>query len=284
VADTLSVLLRALSLVLMLQAAGIALFVAIFKRWLAGSSAAIRWLGRWSAMCALVAVMGHFALEAARMAGELSGIGDWSLQRLALTSPGGAAFAMRLLGLFGVAVGLRGEGRGPLTVGVLGAVLTAVAFAVTGHSAVHAERWFLGPLLTAHVLIVAFWFGALTPLYLVSLRQDPHAVGPLVQAFTAAATWLVPGILIAGVALTVALVPGAAAFRQPYGQLLILKFVGFAVLMVLAAMNKWRLGPAISRGDGTALVKFRRSVAAEAWLIVGVLAATAVMTTFFSPD
>jgi putative copper resistance protein D len=62
------------------------------------------------------------------------------------------------------------------------------------------------------------------------------------------------------------------------------KLAGFAVLMGLAALNKWRLGPAISRGDGTALVKFRRSVAAEAWLIVAVLAATAVMTLFFSPD
>jgi putative copper export protein len=280
----LSVVLRAVSLVFMLQSAGIALFLAVFQRWLIGSSEFIRRLGRWSAVCALVAVICHFALEAARMAGELSGIGDWSLQRLALTSSGGAAFGIRLLGLLGVAVGLRGEGRASMTAAVLGAALIALAFPVTGHTAVHAERWLLGMLLTAHVLIVAFWFGALIPLYLVSSRQGPQTVGPLVQAFTAVATWLVPGILLAGLVLTVALVPGVAVFRQPYGQLLIAKLTGFAALMALAALNKWRLGPAISRGDGTALLRFRRSVAAEAWLIVGVLAATAVMTTFFSPE
>jgi putative copper resistance protein D len=282
--DVLSVALRAVSFVFVLQAAGIALFVAMFRHRLSGVGEAIRRLGQWSAWCAVAAVLGHFALEAARMAGELSGVGDLSLQRIALSSPGGAAFGLRLLGLLGVAFGLRGESRAAATVGVLGATLIAATFAITGHTAVHAERWILGALLTAHVLIVAFWFGALLPLYLVSFQPDLREAGDLVQAFSAVATWLVPGILLAGLALAVGLVPGMAVLRQPYGELLVVKLAGFAALMALAAVNKWRLGPAISRGESRAVVGFRRSVAAEAVLIVGVLTVTAVMTTFFSPE
>jgi hypothetical protein len=68
--DILSVALRALSFVFLLQAAGVALFVTILGRLLAGARGAIGRLGRWSALLGLVCVVGHYALEAARMAGE----------------------------------------------------------------------------------------------------------------------------------------------------------------------------------------------------------------------
>jgi copper resistance protein D len=67
-------------------------------------------------------------------------------------------------------------------------------------------------------------------------------------------------------------------------KLLLVKIGGFALLMGLASLNKWRLGPAIARGELPALTAFRRSVATEYTLIAGVLTATTVMTTFFSPD
>ena len=57
----------------------------------------------------------------------------------------------------------------------------------------------------------------------------------------------------------------------------------FAALMGLAALNKWRLGPAISRGDTRALRTLQTSVAIEWGLIVVALIATATLTTYFSP-
>jgi putative copper export protein len=80
------------------------------------------------------------------------------------------------------------------------------------------------------------------------------------------------------------LLPDVAALLQPYGELLIAKVVLFAVLLGLAALNKWRFGPAIERGDTQAARGFRRCVVSEYVLIVAVLSVTAVMTTFFSPE
>ena len=72
---------------------------------------------------------------------------------------------------------------------------------------------------------------------------------------------------------------------QPYGELVIAKVALFAVLLALAAFNKWRFGPALAGdGDLAAGQRFRRMVIAEYVLIVVVLAVTAVMTTFFSPE
>jgi putative copper resistance protein D len=72
--------------------------------------------------------------------------------------------------------------------------------------------------------------------------------------------------------------------NEPYGKLLIAKVVGFALLMGLAAANKWRLGPALALGAVPSARWFHRSVAAEYVLIAAVLTITAVMTSFFSPE
>jgi len=87
----------------------------------------------------------------------------------------------------------------------------------------------------------------------------------------------VPIILLAGIGLTVLLVPNWAVFKQPYGQLLLAKVALFAVLMALATLNKWAFGPACARGRTRA---FKQAVAAEYLLICIVLTITAMMTTF----
>jgi putative copper resistance protein D len=106
----------------------------------------------------------------------------------------------------------------------------------------------------------------------------------VVAVFSAVAFWLVPLILVAGVALAALLLPDFAALRQPYGELLIVKGALFAVLLGCAALNKWRLGPALGSGDLQAGQRFRRVVISEYVIMVVVLAVTAVMTTFFSPE
>jgi putative copper export protein len=281
--DVLSVALRALSFVFLLQAAGVAFFGAIFGRLLGGSGSAIRRLGWWSALLALVCVTGHYVLEAARMAGELTGMWDASLQRVVLSSTNGAAFAFRLMGLSVVALGLRGESTRSVIAAVGGAMMALAAFTLTGHTTTQPERWLTGTLLFVHLLIIAFWFGGLLPLYWVSMRERQDTTAALIASFSAWASWLAPVILLAGAALALRLVPSVEVFTQPYGELLLVKLGGFALLMGLASLNKWRLGPAIAHGELSALRAFRRSLAAEYALIVGVLTATAVMTTFFSP-
>ena len=119
------------------------------------------------------------------------------------------------------------------------------------------------------------------PLYVVASREPPPIATHLIDAFSRVAAWVVPVILVAGVGLTVVLVPNWATFRQPYGELLLAKVALFAVLMALATLNKWTFGPACASGRTRA---FKQAVAAEYVLICGVLAVTAMMTTFFSPE
>ena len=282
--DVISAILRALSFVLLFQAAGVAIFVAMFGRRLASSLVPVRRLGRAAALAAIVLAAGHYALEAARMAGEMSGMWDPTLQGMAWNSPARAALICRLLGLLLIAVGLRhGSGRWTI-VAVGGAVLATGAFTLTGHTSVNVHRTALAALLMLHLLVVAFWFGALGPLYTASWRETPARAADIIERFTAVATWLVPAILLAGIVMAVLLLPNLQALSEPYGELLIAKVVGFAALMGLAAANKWRFGPALVRGPAQSGQWFRRSVVAEYVLIAVILTITAVMTSFFSPE
>jgi putative copper resistance protein D len=282
--DVVSVILRALSFVLLFQAAGVAIFVAVFGRRLASSQVSVRRLGQAAAIAAIVLVAAHYALEAARMAGEMSGMWDPTLQGMAWNSPAGTALICRLLGLLLIAVGLQEASVRWTILAVGGTVLATGAFALTGHTSVNAHRAALAPLLMLHLLVMAFWFGALWPLYVASLRETPARASDIIERFTAVATWLVPVVFLAGIVMAVLLLPNLQALSEPYGELLIAKVVGFAVLMGLAAANKWRLGPALAHGPAQSGRWFRRSVAAEYVLIAAVLAITAVMTSFFSPD
>jgi len=277
-ADALSVAFRAGSFVLLLNAAGIPIFIAVFGRLVPGSLHAITKLGWRLAIAALVFVVGHHALEAARMAGEMAGVMDPAMQVMTLRSPEGAAFALRVLGLVLVATGLR---PGALAIGIAGAVLCVTAFTLTGHTSVTPYRPAAAALLTLHLLVVAFWLGSLWPLFLAASKEPPPVATLAIEAFSRIAAWVVPAILLAGVGLTVLLVPSWAVFKQPYGQLLLAKVTLFAVLMALATLNKWTFGPACARGQSRA---FKRAVAAEFVLICAVLAVTAVMTTFYSPE
>jgi copper resistance protein D len=282
--DVLSVILRALSFVLLFQAAGVAIFVALFGRRLASSRGAVHRLGQAAALAAIVLVAAHYALEPARMAGELSGMWDPALQGMVWHSPNRAALVCRLAGLLLIAIGLQVAGPRSTIVAVGGAVLATGAFTLTGHTSVNVHRGALAMLLMLHLLVVAFWFGALWPLYLASLRETPARASDIIERFTTVATWLVPVILLAGIVMAVLLLPNISALSEPYGELLIAKVVGFAVLMGLAAANKWRLGPALVHGPVQSGLWFRRSLAAESVLIAAVLTITAVMTSFFSPE
>lgn len=281
--DVISAFVRALSFIALFQAAGIAMFIAIFGRRLDLASRAIRRVGFVSAIAGILLVSAHYGLEAARMAGALSGVFDSSLQGLVLDSPMSVAAGMRIAGLAIIAAGISRTGRTWTQLGLGGAALTIIAFLLVGHTAVHADRGWLAVLLSLHLAVVAFWFGALVPLYIVSRKERAGVVASIVKDFSRIAGWWVPGILLAGVLLTVTLVDRWSIFGEGYGVILLGKLAAFAVLMGLAARNKWRHGPALA-ATPRVVIAFQRTVVAEYLLICAVLSATAVMTTFFSPE
>ena len=280
--DIVSIVVRTLGFVVLLQAVGIILFTAFFGWQEKGLSDELRVTARWIAFAGLLFVSIHQLLEAARMTGAFAGIMEVSLQRRALVSKTGLANGLRMAGMLAILFGGVGLGRRSLFPGLIGGLLVAISFAATGHTSINPLRGLLAPLLALHLWVVAFWFGALWPLYRAT-GLEPTVAAAIVRRFSTLATWMVPGIAVAGFCIAAAIVPTWQALWTPYGQLLSGKVLAFSVLMGFASLNKLRLGPALEQGSPTAIRALRYSLMTEFVLITAVLAMTATMTTLYSP-
>lgn len=284
VADTLAVGLRALGFVAAMQATGAALFLPVFAQWLDRS---VQPIARSTVHVAVTGVLLTVAAQIAapvRLVGTLDGLFDAALQTVMLTSAAGTATAVRLLGLALIVGSFAASDRLRGTVATIGATFVVVSFAFMGHTAAIEHRWLSSVLLILHLGVAAFWFGALRPLRLAGRHEDLATCGALLTRFSSMAGRLVPTILVAGLGLAFLLLPGWAALTTPYGRMLLSKVAVFSLLMGLAALNKWRFGPRVVRGDAIALATLRRIVLIEWWLVAGVLVITAVMTALFSPS
>ncbi len=275
--------LRAASYIVDLQVAGIAMFLFVFGGYMARCTSTIRSLGITAAVIGLTLTLGNYLGEPARMAGSLSGVLDSSLHAMLLNTNVSAAVAIRMCGRVLIMFGLRGGHRQGDAASLIGAAHVAFSFTLTGHTAAHDLRWTLVVLLAIHLLIITLWFGSLLPLLLISKRENVEVTSAVIDAFSALAAKIVPAIFVVGLGMSVLLLEELKNLWTPYGVSILLKVVGFAALMGLAALNKWRLGPAIASGNADSLITFRRSVAAELILIVSVITVTAVMTGLFSP-
>ncbi len=277
-------LLRAAGLLLSLQAAGAALFCALFgQHTLAHTARAIRRVGMHAALAAVALLAAQAAFEPVHLAGEASGLADATLWRLFLSSSAAAALLVRIAGLACLALAWRLDAPGSRALALAGSLATVSSFLLTGHTSVHPARPWLASLLFVHLAIVAFWFGSLWPLRQVIALESRAQAARAIAAFSALAVRVVPVIALAGVGMAAVLLPDVAALTQPYGLLLLGKIALFALLMGLAAVNRLRLTPALERGAARAPAQLRRSIALEYALIGATLALTAVMSGSFSP-
>jgi putative copper export protein len=281
--DIVAMILRAASFIACIQAAGIFVFLFLLGAHIANSTRQIRSLGQYSAIAGLALTLAHYLVEPARMVGSMTGVFDPIMHTMLLDTNIAAAAATRILGLALLTIGLRTSSRMNTGTSVMGTALLIISFSLVGHTVVHDLRWLLVALLVCHLIVVAFWFGSLLPLISVSKRENLDVTSAVIERFSKIATWTVPLIFLVGLGMSVALLGHWENLWTPYGNLLLAKVAAFAVLMGLATMNKWRFGPAIARASDTALIGFRRTVAAEWYLIAAILAATAVMTGLFSP-
>ncbi len=262
--------------------------------------ATLRGMFRLAPVIALLAGLGlvlsllGFAIIAAQMSGTTLGRLDPSIAATLLAQTAlGWSLIVRIAALvlaFGLALLARAE---PAKTGLLagcGAVAVAT-LAWSGHGA--ADVGAVGMLRLGsdivHLLAASAWIGALALLLALVSPRGPAARARVVAAHEALAGFSRTGTVIVGLIVATGLLNGAftvgvdnlaALPGSLYGQLLLAKLLLFAAMLGCAALNRFRLTPALhaARGAGqeaAALAHLRRSVAIETALAVLVLALVA---------
>lgn len=221
-------------------------------------------------------------VTAASMSGEASGLLDRGLVRMIWQGGEGRALLARAAGLLMAAPAVIWHRRPtPLTLAAAG--VAASSFAWVGH--VHVLKSAAPTLLiVVHLLCVAFWVGALGPLWLVARRDDTARVAAAAVRFGRMAVVVVSALIVAGVWLLSMLLGGVSElWSSGYGRWLTLKLGLVACLLGFAAYNKLGLTPRLSAGDSSAVRGLRRSISAEMILASLILTVTAAFTTLTGP-
>ncbi len=157
---------------------------------------------------------------------------------------------------------------------VLAMAGVGLSLALSGHAATAPPQWLTRPTVFVHGVGVAFWVGALVPLAAMA-RRPAEGLLAVVVRFSRAAVPVVGALVLTGFALAVIQLQSFGALVETrYGILLSIKLALVVVLLGLAALNRFRLTPALAADphNGGPLV---RSILAECAVVVAILAVVA---------
>jgi copper transport protein len=224
----------------------------------------------------LVGAVASFGLQGLDVLGlPLSGILAAAPWRIALGTSLGPALLVAIAAMGAGVVAL----RRPFSVfsralSALAMAGVGLSLAATGHAATAEPQALTRPAIFVHGVGVAFWLGALAPL-IAMLQQRPKEALPVVHRFSNAAVPVVGLLVLAGLVLAVIQLESFHALVDTkYGIILSLKLGLVAGLLGLAALNRFRLSPALMR-DTKAARPLARSIVAECVLAVVILAVVA---------
>ncbi|WP_291868159.1 copper resistance protein CopC [Bradyrhizobium sp.] len=163
------------------------------------------------------------------------------------------------------------------TAALLSAVALAgvgLSLASSGHAATAAPQWLTSPAVFLHGVGAAFWVGALAPLAAMAWRPVQPLL-PVLNRFSHAAIYVVTVMVLTGLALAaVQLESLGALINSQYGVILSIKLTLVAALLGLAALNRFRLTPALAlHPAGTRPLV--GSILAECIIVVAILAVVA---------
>lgn len=236
---------------------------------------------------ALLSVAGLLLMTSA-MSGETEFTALWPhLQMMLFETDVGMAWAVRILALIVVMI------RPGLWIASIASAVALASLAWNGHGAMdEGVLHFLSDIL--HLLAAGAWLGAMLALVLMARELVDEAgvslLADAVKRFEWVGAFIVVTLTVSGVVNYLFIVGPRLddVLLGTYGILLAIKVLLFAGMLVLAALNRFHLGPSLQQSlrDGQHAVAanaLRRSVLAELAIALVIIALVAWLGTL-SPD
>jgi copper transport protein len=177
------------------------------------------------------------------------------------------AIAALVIGIVALGGSVTTRSRGLSALALVG---VGLSLAASGHAAAAPPQALMRPAVFLHASSVAFWIGALAPLAALLLARKQAAL-TIVDRFSGIAVPVVGLLALTGLALAIIQLESfGALIGTTYGIILSTKLALGAALLALAALNRFRLTPALAR-DATVIKPLGRSILIECALAAGIL-------------
>jgi copper transport protein len=251
---------------------------ALFGGWIGPVAGRVTTFATGLIMLGLVAAAISIGLQGADALGTpLGGLRLAAIWRTGFdTSYSTTAIAAMLALIAGLAA-LHGPARAAGALSLAGLIAAGLALAASGHAATAAPQWLTRPAVFAHVVGVGLWAGSLLPLAMLARSPDTAALAAALRRFSRAIPLALLALIAAGLALAmVQLGSIEALWTTAYGKVLLIKLVLVAALFALAVLNRYRLTQPALAGDLAAIGHLRRSILAEAALVLAIFGAVAL--------
>ncbi|MDD9890939.1 MAG: CopD family protein [Gammaproteobacteria bacterium] len=166
------------------------------------------------------------------------------------------------------------------TINLVAFLLIVFSFRFSGHVSVLSPIAKLA--IALHFFAFAAWIGALIPLHRLTYVDNLDFLQRSMKRFGDNAIVIVLVLIIAGVLMLLELFHSLAEiFTTPYGIALLVKLLLVTGILAIAAINKFRLTPAIQSERGVLVL--RRSIAIESIVAVLILIVTSYFSTIVGP-
>lgn len=148
------------------------------------------------------------------------------------------------------------------------------SFTLSGHAGA-GEEW-QGALLQLsdflHLVAVSCWFGALFVLLRSALSHAERSVlVDRLSGFALTGTAIVAVVVVTGLANILLITGWPPNCRATWTLLLAIKLILFACMLGFAGANRWRLTPAVERGDTGAKRRLQMSIGLETAAAIAIL-------------
>ena len=251
---------------------------------------ALQRLDHWDTVAALlgiVALVIAFPARLVTVGGSWDTLTDGSFVSDAMTGPIGQATMLSIAGLLGLLI-VRTTGR-PIVTMLAGFVSSGLAlggFALEGHTRTKEPTRLLVASDIVHTAAGAAWLGGVVALAIM-LRRTVGAWRARVSLDVSwIALWAVLVVAIAGITMSVIVLPSFNALADTgYGLALLVKIGLVLVLLAIGVRSRLVLVPAIEEAEetgdaepiGVAVRHLRRSVIIELFVFAALLVATATL-------
>ena len=161
---------------------------------------------------------------------------------------------------------------------IVGAILILISFVVVGHAL--SQGIFSQLLVLIHVICISFWLGSFLPLrYMCTIKNFTNLYF-IADNFGKHAVVYIGILILTGLTFSYILLGGILPLiSTTYGNVLLIKLFIVSMILLIGAINKFRIVPEIKKDLIIGQIKLKYSINTEIILSVLVLFTTSLLTT-----